>query len=258
MIFFRTQYVAYATMMRREFVRIVRIWAQTLLPPLITTGLYFLIFGRLIGSQVGGVAGFSYMQYIAPGLILMSIATAAFTNVVFSFYFSKFQRSLEEILVAPVHPFTIVLGFVSGGIIRAFLVTVLSILMMLLFIPLSIASFTAVLFFSFGTALLFALGGMINAIYANKIDSLSIFSTFILTPLTYFGGVFYSLSLLPELWQKLSYFNPVMYLINGFRYGFLGISDVSVWVCASVLSFLIVVAVLWLLLLFKQGRGLKI
>ena len=121
MNFFRTQYVAYVTMMRREYIRIVRIWAQTLLPPLITTGLYFLIFGQLIGSQVGGVAGFSYMQYIAPGLILMSLATAAFTNVVFSFYFSKFQRSLEEVLVAPVHPFTIVLGFVSGGLFAHFL-----------------------------------------------------------------------------------------------------------------------------------------
>jgi ABC-2 type transport system permease protein len=258
MNFFRTQYVAYVTMMRREYIRIVRIWVQTLVPPLITTGLYFLIFGQLIGSQVGGIAGFSYMQYIAPGLILMSLATAAFTNVVFSFYFSKFQRSLEEVLVAPVHPFTIVLGFVSGGVIRALLVTILSILMMLLFIPLSVASISAVLFFSLGTALLFSLGGMINAIYANKIDSLSIFSTFILTPLTYFGGVFYSLSLLPELWQKLSYLNPVMYLINGFRYGFLGVSDVSIWACAAVLSGLIIAAVLWLLVLFKQGRGLKI
>lgn len=254
----RTQWVAYGTMVRKEFIRIVRIWAQTLLPPLITTGLYFLIFGKLIGSQISSVAGFSYMQYIAPGLILMSISMAAFTNVVFSFYFAKFQRNLEEILVAPVHPLTIVLGFVSGGVMRALLVTTLSILMMLFFIPLSVVSVWAVLFFSIGTALLFSLGGMINAIYATKMDSLSIFSTFILTPLTYFGGVFYSLTLLPPIWQTLSYANPVMYLVNGFRYGFLGITDVSIWLCVGVLSGLILAAVIWLLVLFKQGKGLKI
>lgn len=258
MNFLLTQWIAYLTMMRRELVRIVRIWVQTLLPPLITTGLYFLIFGQLIGSQLGDVEGVSYMEYIAPGLILMSIATAAFTNVAFSFYASKFQRNLEEILVAPVHPFTIVLGFISGGVLRALLVAVLSLVMMSLFIPVSVSSIGATLFFSFGTAILFSLGGMINAIYANKFDSLSVFLTFVLTPLTYFGGVFYSLSLLPGIWQTLSLLNPVMYLVNGFRYGFIGTSDISVWVCAAVLGVLIVASIIWLLVLFAKGRGFKL
>lgn len=258
MNFLLTQWIAYLTMMRRELVRIVRIWVQTLLPPLITTGLYFLIFGQLIGSQLGDVEGVSYMEYIAPGLILMSIATAAFTNVAFSFYASKFQRNLEEILVAPVHPFTIVLGFISGGVLRALLVAVLSLVMMSLFIPVSVSSIGATLFFSFGTAVLFSLGGMINAIYANKFDSLSVFLTFVLTPLTYFGGVFYSLSLLPGIWQTLSLLNPVMYLVNGFRYGFIGTSDISVWVCAAVLGVLILASIIWLLVLFAKGRGFKL
>jgi len=258
MNFISTQWVAYSTILRKEFIRIVRIWAQTLLPPLITTALYFMIFGKLIGSQVEGVGGVSYMEYIAPGLILMSVITNAFLNVAFSFYSSKFQRNLEELLVAPVHPFTIVLGFVSGGIMRAIIIAILSLIMMSFFIPVSIAHIPALIFFSVGTSILFALGGLINAIYATKFDDLSLFATFFLTPLTYFGGVFYSLALLPSIWQTLSFINPIVYLVNGFRYGFLGISDVSVLVCAGVLTGLIILCVIWLLMLFKKGKGLKL
>lgn len=253
-----TQWIAYKTIVRKEFTRIMRIWGQTLLPPLITTALYFMIFGKLIGSQVQGVQGFSYMMYIAPGLILMSVMISAFTNVAFSFFASKFQRNLEELLVAPLHPFTIVLGFITGGLVRALLIAFLSLIMMSLFIPISVVNISALIFFAVGTAVLFSLAGLINAIYADKFDSLSVFSTFILTPLTYFGGVFYSLSLLPGIWQTLSFVNPIVYLVNGFRYGFLGVSDISPIVCLLVLSLLIVICVVWLLVLFKKGRGLKI
>lgn len=258
MSFFAIQRVAYFTIIWKEFSRIIRIWPQTLLPPLITTALYFMIFGSVIGSQVDSVKGFSYMEYIAPGLILMSVMMNAFTNVAFSFYAAKFQRNLEELLVAPVHPFTIVAGFVTGGIFRAVLIAALSLVMMSFFIPVHTAHLSILILFAVGTSVLFALGGLINAIYATKFDDLSIFATFILTPLTYFGGVFYSVSLLPHLWQIASLWNPILYLVNGFRYGFLGISDVSITLSISIITALIIVEVFWLLMLFKKGKGLKI
>lgn len=258
MINLTTQWIAYKTIIWKEFSRIIRIWPQTLLPPLITTALYFMIFGSVIGSQIDSVKGFSYMQYIAPGLILMSVMINAFTNVAFSFYGSKFQRNLEELLVAPVHPFTIVAGFVSGGVFRAILIGLLSLLMMTVFIPVHVENLFALILFAFGTAILFALGGLINAIYATKFDDLSIFATFILTPLTYFGGVFYSVSLLPSLWQTASFWNPILYLVNGFRYGFLGVSDVSVVFSMGLIVSMIIIAVIWILFLFKKGRGLKL
>lgn len=258
MSFLAIQRTAYITIIWKEFSRIIRIWPQTLLPPLITTVLYFMIFGSVIGSQIDTVHGFTYMEYIAPGLILMSVMMNAFTNVAFSFYAAKFQRNLEELLVAPVHPFTIVAGFVTGGIFRAILIALLSLLMMSFFIPIHVANIFVLLLFATGTSILFALGGLINAIYATKFDDLSIFATFILTPLTYFGGVFYSVALLPHLWQIASFWNPILYLVNGFRYGFLGISDVSIVFSITIISTLILIEIVWLLVLFKKGKGLKL
>jgi len=254
----KTQIVAYTTIVSKEWYRIVRIWPQTIIPPIISTALYFLIFGKVIGSQVQTVAGVPYMVFIAPGLILMSVMTNAFSNVVFSFYFAKFQKNLEEILVAPVHPLTIVLGFITGGIIRALIIGIISIIVILFFIPATFAHVGVLLSFIIGTAFLFSLGGLLNAIYATKMDDLSVFTTFILTPLTYFGGVFYSIQSLSPLWQTLSQYNPILYLINGFRYGFLGVSDTSLLTSYGVLVGLSLILIIWIYILFKKGRGLKL
>lgn len=254
----KTQIVAYTTIVSKEWYRIVRIWPQTIIPPIISTTLYFLIFGKIIGSQVQIMAGVPYMVFIAPGLILMSVMTNAFSNVVFSFYFAKFQKNLEEILVAPVHPLTIVLGFITGGIIRALIIAIISIIVILFFIPTTFAHIGILLSFIIGTAFLFSLGGLLNAIYATKMDDLSVFTTFILTPLTYFGGVFYSIQSLPPLWQTLSHYNPILYLINGFRYGFLGVSDTSLLASYGVLFGLSLILIIWIYVLFKKGRGLKL
>ncbi len=245
-------------MVRKEVRRMFRIWTQTFVPSLITTALYFLIFGSVIGSQVGPVGGVSYMVFITPGLILMSVMTAAFTQVVFSFYMAKFQRNLEEVLVAPVSPLTIVAAYITSGFVRAFVIALITLLVVVYFVDIPFTHPLTLIAFTLGTSLLFALGGLLNAIYAKKFDDLSIFITFILTPLTYFGGVFYSISVLPPVWQTLSQYNPILYLINGFRYGFLGISDTSIVASHAVMWGGCIVLTLWIYILFKQGRGLKL
>ena len=254
----KTQIVAYKTIVTKEWYRIMRIWPQTIIPPIISTALYFLIFGKIIGSQIQTVAGVPYMVFIAPGLILMSVMTNAYSNVVSSFFFAKFQKSLEEILVAPVHPLTIVLGYITGGIIRALLIALISMFVILFFVPATFAHVGVLLSFIVGTAFLFSLGGLLNAIYATKMDDLSVFTTFILTPLTYFGGVFYSIQSLPSLWQALSHYNPIFYLINGFRYGFLGVTDTSLFASYGVLIGLSLILIVWIYILFKKGKGLKL
>lgn len=222
------QFTAFLTIFRREIRRFMRIWVQTLIPPVITMVLYFLIFGSLIGSRIGDMGGFDYMAFVVPGLIMMSVINNSYSNVVSSFYSAKFTKSVEELLVSPVPNYVILLGFVLGGALRGLLVGAIVTVISLFFTDLHIHNVWVTVGVIFLTALLFAIAGLINAIYANSFDDISIIPTFVLTPLTYLGGVFYSIDLLPEFWQGASQLNPVLYMVNAFRYGFLGVSDVNV------------------------------
>ncbi|PIN70254.1 ABC transporter permease [Candidatus Woesearchaeota archaeon CG11_big_fil_rev_8_21_14_0_20_43_8] len=245
------------TIVRQEINRILRIWPQTLLPSVITMTLYFLIFGTFIGSQVKDINGFSYMQFIVPGLIMMAVITNAFSNVVSSFFGSKFQRSIEELLVSPTPDSVIVLGYMAGGMARGLLVGALVTIVSLLFAKLQIYSIFAVMIFLVMTAAVFSLLGMLNGIFAKKFDDVSIMTTFVLTPLTYLGGVFYSISLLPSVFQVVSKLNPILYMVNGFRYGFLGISDVNVFMAFGMLAVFLVALFLINMRLLKKGVGLR-
>lgn len=247
----------YYTMVRKDTVRILRIWSQTLLPPAVTTGLYFAIFGTFIGSQVAAVQGFSYIQFIVPGIIMMSIITSAYMNTVSTFYFAKWQRTIDELLVSPMPSWTVIAGFVTGGLIRAGLTGIVVVAVSLFFTHLSVFSVGIILAAVFLTALLMSLLGLINAIFAKSFDAISIVPTFVLTPLTYLGGVFYSVDQLPEFFRTISFANPILYMVNAFRYGFLGISDVSMAVSFSVMGGLVLVAFIVTLILFRNGAGLK-
>ena len=233
---FEQMWVAYMTIVRKETGRFLRIWPQTLLPSVITTTLYYVIFGAFIGSQIQGVGGFTYIQYIVPGLVMMAVITNSFSNVAGSFFGAKFQKQIEELLVAPISPFLVVAGYVTGGVLRGLLTGALVLGVALFFTHLTVHSVVLTLAFIFLTALLFSLSGMVNAIYAKKFDGISIIPTFVLTPLTYLGGVFYSVSVLPPFWQQVSHFNPFFYMIDGFRYGFFGHSDVSPWISLAVVG----------------------
>ncbi|MEM7180277.1 MAG: ABC transporter permease [Spirochaetota bacterium] len=228
---------AFATIVRKELIRVLRIWLQTLLPPAITMTLYFLIFGKLIGSQIGNIENFTYMQFIVPGLIMMSVITNSYNNVVSSFFMAKFQKNIEELLVSPVTSFTIVSGYVIGGTFRGILVGIIVTLVSLFFTTLQIHNLFIICAVIFLTSVLFSLAGFTNAIFAKSFDDISIIPTFVLTPLTYLGGVFYSISMLPEVWRGISKANPILYMVNAFRYGFLGVSDINIYLSFSLVSF---------------------
>lgn len=250
-------YIALRTIVDKEVIRILRIWPQTLLPSAITMALYFLIFGQFIGSQVSDIGGFSYMEFIVSGIVMMAIITNSFTNVVSSFFMTKFIKSLEEILVSPTPNWVIVVGYSIGGIFRGLLVGIIVILIALFFTSLQVHNLFIIIAFILLVSTVFSLGGFLNAVFAKKFEQTALFPIFILTPLTFLGGVFYSISMLPEIWQKLSLLNPILYMVNGFRYGFLGISDVNVWIGFSMLV-LLVIGLFWLnLYLVKKGVGLK-
>ncbi len=212
-------WTSYYTMLRRDTVRILRIWSQTILPPVVTTGLYFIVFGTFIGSQLATIHGFSYIQFIVPGLIMMSVITSAYMNTVSTFYFAKWTRNIDEILVSPMPDWVVILGFVSGGVLRGILVGIAVLLVSLFFTHLVIFNALVVIAALVLTSLIFSLGGLINGIYAKGFDGMSIVPTFVLTPLTYLGGIFYSISQFPPFWQKVSLFNPILYMVNAFRYG---------------------------------------
>ena len=231
----------FLTLAGRESRRVIRIWKQTLVPPIITTSLYFLIFGKLIGGRIGEMNGVSYMQFIAPGLVMMTAITASYVNTASSFFLSKFTRTYEELLVSPLSSHDIIWGYIIGSMMRGGLAGILVMLVSLCFVSFDIHSWTMILLTLMMTTIAFALGGFINAIYAKTFDDVGIIPTFVLTPLTYLGGVFYSISLLPEFWQTVSKFNPIVYMVNGFRYGFLGVSDVPVIYTFGVLLLFIVV-----------------
>ncbi len=250
--------VAYSTIVHKEFSRLFRVWIQNLLPPVVTTTLYFLVFGKFIGSQVAPVGDVSYMEYIVPGIILMSVITQSFMQTAFGFYIAKFQRSLEEILVSPVPYGVMILGYVSGGVLRGMVTGTLLLGVAFFFTPLQIVHPIHFIAFALCSSVLFSLAGLINGIFAKDFDTISIFPTFILTPLTYLAGTFYSIELLPEFWRGLSLYNPVLYLVNGFRFGLLGVTDVSLTVAYTVLITLISVLAVWVWHLFSSGRGVKI
>ncbi len=249
--------VAFQTIVTKEFLRFIRIWLQTILPPVITTSLYFVIFGTLIGERIGEMDGFRYIDFIVPGLILMAVITNSYANVVSSFYGSKFQHHIEELLIAPVPNWVILAGYVGGGVARGLIVGIAVTLVSLFFTDLSIQSYSWTLMVFILTATLFSLAGFINAVYANSFDDIAIVPTFILTPLTYLGGVFYSIQMLPEFWQNLSLANPVLYMVNAFRYGLLGVSDIPVGMALAIIIGFIVGLTGFSLYLLQRGVGIK-
>ncbi|BAU73971.1 ABC transporter permease [Metapseudomonas furukawaii] len=253
----RANLVALETIVTREVRRFMRIWPQTLLPPAITMALYFVIFGNLIGRQIGDMGGFSYMDYIVPGLIMMSVITNSYSNVVSSFFGSKFQRSVEELLVSPVSPHTILLGYTIGGVLRGLAVGLIVTFLSLFFTQLSVHHIGVTALVVLLTATVFSLGGFINAVYARNFDDISIIPTFVLTPLTYLGGVFYSISMLPPFWQTVSLANPILHMVNAFRYGILGVSDINIGVAIALM--LLTTAILYLVCirLLVSGRGMR-
>jgi ABC-2 type transport system permease protein len=250
-------WTAFSTIVYKEIRRFMRIWIQTLLPPAIMMALYFVIFGNLIGSRIGDMGGFDYMEFIVPGLIMMSVITNSYSNVVSSFFGMKFQHSIEEILVSPVPSWVVLLGYVMGGVGRGLAVGLIVTLLSLGFTDLSVQHIWITTTTVFLTAVLFSIGGLINAIFATKFDDISIVPTFILTPLTYLGGVFYSISLLPEFWQTVSQFNPILYMVNAFRYGILGVSDVDIVFSYLMICSFIVVGFSYALYLLNKGIGIR-
>ena len=248
---------AFLTIVIREIRRFTRIWAQTLLPPAVTMTLYFVIFGNLIGSRIGPMEGFDYMAFIVPGLIMMSVITSSYANVVSSFFSMKFQRSIEELLVSPTPNWVILAGYVAGGMARGLGVGLIVTLLSLAFTQLQIHHLPMMMLTVFLTSALFALGGFINAMLATKFDDISIVPTFVLTPLTYLGGVFYSISLLPEFWQGVSMINPILYMVNAFRYGILGVSDVNPYLALGMILVFITTLTVISLRMLQRGKGIR-
>lgn len=225
---FEQQLIALSTIIRKEVKRFLRIWIQTLIPPVITMSLYFVIFGTLIGSRIGQMGGFDYMSFVVPGLIMMSVISNSYSNVVSSFYSAKFTKSIEELQVSPTPSYIIMLGYVGGGALRGLVVGFIVTMIAMVFTNLDIQHLWITILVVLLTAILFSIAGMINAIYANSFDDISIIPTFVLTPMTYLGGVFYSITLLSDFWQGVSKLNPILYMVNAFRYGMLGVSDVNI------------------------------
>jgi len=251
------KFIAFKTIVIKEVLRFARIWVQTIVPPVITISLYFVIFGNLIGSQIGDMDGFRYMDYIVPGLIMMAVITNSYANVVSSFYGTKFHHHIEEMLVSPLPNYLIVLGFVSGGIARGLTVGLAVTGVSLFFTDLSFYSPGVIISTVILTSILFSLAGLLNGIFAKSFDDISIIPTFVLTPLTYLGGVFYSISMLPEFWQNLSRVNPILYMVNTFRYGFLGISDLSIGLSYAIIIGFIVALYSYAVYLLRVGYGIR-
>ncbi len=251
------QWIAFYTIVRKEIRRFMRIWMQTLLPPAITMSLYFVIFGALIGSRIGQMGGFSYMEFVVPGLIMMSVITNAYSNVVSSFFGAKFQRFVEEMLVSPMSNNTVLWGFVIGGVARGLLVGLIVTMLSLFFTTLHIQHIGITIAIVLMTSIMFSLAGFINAVFANNFDDVSIVPVFVLTPLTYLGGVFYSIDLLPEFWAGVSRLNPMLYIVNAFRYGVLGTSDVNVVTAFIMVGVFTLAAYAYCMYLLRSGTRLR-
>jgi len=249
--------VAFQTILFKEVYRFARIWPQTVLPSAVTTSLYFLIFGTLIGGRIGAMQGIQYIDFIVPGVVLMSVITNSYSNVVSSFYSTKFQRHIEELLISPVPSWVILTGYVGGGVARGLVVGSVVMLIAAIFTDLKLVHPGVIVGVFFMTAILFSLAGFLNALFANSFDDISIIPNFVLTPLVYLGGVFYSIDLLPEIWRKIALGNPILHMISAFRYGFLGISEVNVTLALLIIAGFIVVLTAWSLFLLHRGTGLK-
>ena len=253
----REQWIAYVTIVLKEIARFMRIWQQTLIPPAISTLLYFVIFGNLIGKRIGQMDGFDYMDFLVPGLILMAVINASYQNVVGSFFGAKWGKSIEELLVSPTPNSIILLAYITGGVARGMLVGLIVTGISLLFTDLNIFNLGILTGVVILTAVLFSLGGFVNAIFAKTFDDVSMIPTFVLLPLTYLGGVFYSIHLLSDFWQQVSKANPILYMVNAFRYGFLGISDVSLSLSFGMIGLFIISFFALSLYLLKYSRGLR-
>jgi ABC-2 type transport system permease protein len=253
----KAKFIAFQTIVTKEVRRFMRIWVQTIVPPAITIMLYFIIFGNLIGSRIGQMGGFSYMEFVVPGLIMMGVITNSYSNVVSSFFNARFQRHVDEMLVSPLPNYIILLGFVCGGVARGLMVGFVVTILATFFADLSVHNIWITISIVVLTSILFSLAGFINAVFAESFDDISIIPTFVLTPLIYLGGVFYSIDLLPEFWANLSQLNPILYMVNGFRYGILGVSDINiVWAFTMTLVF-IVAAFTYSLHLLNSGKKLR-
>ncbi|MFP4154375.1 MAG: ABC transporter permease [Halothiobacillaceae bacterium] len=248
---------AFNTLLLKEVLRFTRIWVQTVLPPMIMTALYFVIFGHLIGPRVGAIDGVAYIDYLVPGLILMSVITQSYANVVSSFFSAKFGKNIEELLVSPMPHALIIIGYIAGGVARGLAVGFAVTVVALLFAQIEVHSVALLVLFAILTSVMFSLGGLINGVYATHFDHISIVPTFVLTPLTYLGGVFYSIGMLSDFWQAVSLFNPVLYLVNGFRHAMLGVSDVSPWIGVLILLGGIGLLFAYAMWLFRHGVGLR-
>ncbi len=250
-------FVSYITISRKETIRFLRIWPQTILPSAITIALYYVIFGNLIGPRIGDMEGYSYINFIVPGLTMMSVITNSYANVVASFFSSKFQRYIDELLISPTSNSIILLGYITGGIIRGCIVGVIVLLISVFFTDLTIHNFFITASVIFLTAVLFSLAGLLNGIFARKFDDVSIVPTFVLTPLTYLGGVFYSITLLPIFWKTLSLGNPILYMVNAFRYGMLGHSDINIYTAYGLIIFFIIALYIANIYLLRKGIGIR-
>ena len=251
------QFIAFKTIVTKEVLRFARIWVQTVVPPVITTGLYFIIFGQLIGSQLSNIDGYSYMDYIIPGIILMAVINNSYANVVASFYMSKFSHFIEEMIVSPMPNYIILTGYVIGGVARGLTVGLVVALISTFFTEFNIHSYFILFSVSLLTAILFSLGGFINAVYANSFDDISIIPTFVLIPLTYLGGIFYSIDMLPSFWQNVSLVNPILYMVNAMRYGMLGVSDINLVTAFSIIILFVVALFAFCLYLLNSGKGIR-
>lgn len=250
-------FVAFLTILVKEVRRFTRIWAQTLLPPAITVVLYFVIFGKLIGSRIGDMGGFDYIQFVVPGLIMMAVINNSYANVVSSFFGAKFQHHIEELLVSPTPNWVILLGFTAGGVARGLCVGLIVTLLSLFFTRLHVQDIGLTVLVVLLTSVLFSLAGLINAVFADNFDDISIIPTFVLTPLTYLGGVFYSMDLLSPFWRELAHLNPILYMVNAFRYGLLGVSDIHVGFALAMIVLFIAAAWAYCMYLLESGKRLR-
>jgi ABC-2 type transport system permease protein len=256
-MFSHPNFIAFKSIVHKEISRYTRIWVQTLLPPSITMTLYFVIFGNLIGSRISDMGGYSYMEFIVPGLIMMSVITNSYSNVVSSFFSAKFQRSIEEMLVSPIPNIVILSGYIIGGVSRGMLTGLIVTTVSMFFVDINIHNLGLLVVVVILTSIMFSLAGFVNAVFAKTFDDISIIPTFVLTPLTYLGGVFYSIQLLPDLWQSVSLANPILYMVNAFRFGFLGTSDIDIGIAIALIITFIVGLGSVAMYLLKNGIGLR-
>lgn len=249
--------ISFYTIVRKDVVRIFRIWPQTFLPSIITSVLYFLIFGTVLGNRIGSFGDVPFIDFVIPGLIMLAVVTNSFSNVATVVFSSRFfARNIDELLVSPTPPWVIVAGFVASGVVRGSIVGLLVFAVSIPFAGFHVENAFVVLFFLFLTSTALSLGGLLNGIHAKSIDGINIIPTFVLTPLIYLGGVFYSIEVLPAFWQPVSLANPLFYIVDGFRNGMLGIADTSLWVSSGVL--LAVTAVLALFAWYEIRVGLHL